>query len=79
MTLIANLPERWDDEVDLIAIGSGIGGLSAAIAAHDNGLKSIVLERSGQVGGVTALSQGQVWVPGAGIVVRAASRRHGVP
>jgi 3-oxosteroid 1-dehydrogenase len=64
MTLIANLPERWDDEVDLIAIGSGIGGLSAAIAAHDNGLKSIVLERSGQVGGVTALSQGQVWVPG---------------
>lgn len=64
MKLICNLPERWDQETDLIAIGSGIGGLSAAITAHDNGLKTIVLERSPQVGGVTALSQGQVWVAG---------------
>jgi 3-oxosteroid 1-dehydrogenase len=64
MPTIRNLPERWDEEADLVAIGSGIGGLSAAIAAHDNGLKVIVLERSGQVGGVTALSQGQVWVCG---------------
>jgi 3-oxosteroid 1-dehydrogenase len=62
--LINNLPDNWDREVDVIAIGSGIGGLSAAITAHDNGASAIVLERSGQVGGVTALSQGQVWVPG---------------
>lgn len=64
MKLIENLPERWDEEVDFIAIGSGIGGLAAAIAAHDLGLKAVVLERSAQVGGVTALSQGQVWVAG---------------
>jgi 3-oxosteroid 1-dehydrogenase len=62
--MIRNLPEKWDLETDLIAIGSGIGGLSAAITAHDHGLGAIVLERSGQVGGVTALSQGQVWVAG---------------
>jgi 3-oxosteroid 1-dehydrogenase len=64
MATIRNLPERWDEEVDLVAIGSGIGGLSAAITAHDAGLRAVVLERSGQVGGVTALSQGQVWVAG---------------
>lgn len=64
MTIIRNLPERWDEEYDLVAIGSGIGGLSAAIAAADAGLKAVVLERSGQVGGVTALSQGQVWIAG---------------
>lgn len=64
MVTISNLPERWDEEVDLVAIGSGIGGLSAAITAHDAGLRAVVLERSGQVGGVTALSQGQVWVAG---------------
>jgi len=64
MVTIRNLPERWDEEVDLIAIGSGIGGLSAAITAHDAGLKTVVLERSDQVGGVTALSQGQVWISG---------------
>lgn len=64
MVLISNLPERWDEEVDLVAIGSGIGGLSSAITAHDRGLKAMVLERSDQVGGVTALSQGQVWIAG---------------
>lgn len=62
--MIRNLPEKWDVEIDLVAIGSGIGGLSAAITAHDLGARTMVLERSGQVGGVTALSQGQVWVPG---------------
>lgn len=62
--MIRNLPEKWDLETDLIAIGSGIGGLSAAITAHDYGLGAMVLERSGQVGGVTALSQGQVWIAG---------------
>ena len=62
--LINNLPAKWDIEADLVSIGSGIGGLSAAITAHDNGLKAIVLEKSDQVGGVTALSQGQVWIPG---------------
>ncbi|MCX7863537.1 MAG: FAD-binding protein, partial [Novosphingobium sp.] len=62
--MIRNLPEKWDIETDLVCIGSGIGGLSAAITAHDNGLRPIVLEKSGEVGGVTALSQGQVWVPG---------------
>ncbi len=62
--IINNLPERWDVETDLVAIGSGIGGLASAIAAHDNGLGAIVLEKSDQVGGVTALSQGQVWVAG---------------
>jgi 3-oxosteroid 1-dehydrogenase len=62
--MINNMPDAWDIETDLIAIGSGIGGLSAAITAHDKGLQALVLERSGQVGGVTALSQGQVWVAG---------------
>jgi 3-oxosteroid 1-dehydrogenase len=62
--MIRNLPETWDLEADVVAIGSGIGGLSAAITAHDHGASAMVLERSDQVGGVTALSQGQVWVPG---------------
>jgi 3-oxosteroid 1-dehydrogenase len=62
--MIRNLPERWDVEADLVAIGSGVGGLASAITAHDQGLSALVLERSAQVGGVTALSQGQMWVAG---------------
>lgn len=62
--MIRNLPERWDVETDVVAVGSGIGGLSAAIVAHDQGLGAIVLERAEQVGGVTALSLGEIWIPG---------------
>ena len=62
--MINNLPPHWDLEADVVAIGSGIGGLSAAITAHENGASAIVLERSDQVGGVTALSMGEVWVAG---------------
>jgi 3-oxosteroid 1-dehydrogenase len=64
MAMISNLPERWDYEADVVALGSGIGGLSAAIAAHDHGASAIVLERAEQVGGVTALSLGEVWIAG---------------
>ena len=62
--MIRNLPAKWDLEADVVSIGSGIGGLSAAITAHDHGASAIVLERSSQVGGVTALSMGEVWVAG---------------
>ncbi len=64
MTVLNNLPAKWDMETDVVAIGSGIGGLSAAITAAEGGLKAMVLEKSDQVGGVTALSVGEVWIAG---------------
>ncbi|MDE2404699.1 MAG: FAD-dependent oxidoreductase [Sphingomonadales bacterium] len=62
--MLNNVPAAWDIETDVVAIGSGIGGLSAAITAHEHGASAVVLERSDQVGGVTALSMGEVWVAG---------------
>ncbi len=62
--MIRNLPAQWDLEADVVAIGSGGGGLCAAITAHDHGASALVLERSDQVGGVTAFSMGEVWIPG---------------
>ncbi len=62
--LIANLPPRWDMEADLVAVGSGAGGVAAAITAPDHGASAMVIERTDQVGGVTAYSLGEVWVPG---------------
>jgi 3-oxosteroid 1-dehydrogenase len=62
--MIRNIPARWDFEADVVSIGSGIGGLAAAITAHDHGASALVLERSSQIGGVTALSMGEVWVAG---------------
>jgi len=62
--MIRNLPAKWDHEADVVAIGSGGGGLCAAITAHDHGASAVVLERTDQVGGVTAYSMGEVWIPG---------------
>jgi 3-oxosteroid 1-dehydrogenase len=62
--MIRNLPAKWDLETDVVSVGSGGGGLAAAITAHDHGARALVLERANQVGGVTALSMGEVWVAG---------------
>lgn len=48
---------------DVIVIGSGAGGLSAAVFAALDGARVIVLERSHFVGGTSALSAGSVWIP----------------
>src|SRR5258708_2483178 len=53
----------WDQTADVVVVGSGIGGLSAAIAAHDRGAKVIVLEKAPKLGGVSAYSGGEVFVP----------------
>lgn len=53
----------WDESVDLVVVGSGGGGLVAALAAKDAGLQSIVIEKQAVVGGSTAMSGGIVWLP----------------
>ena len=55
--------KNWDQEVDVIAVGSGGSGLTAALLAHDRGAKALVLERSDKVGGTTAVSGGGLWIP----------------
>lgn len=53
----------WDREVDVVCVGSGLGGLVAAIAAHDAGAQALVLEKAPKLGGVCAYSGGEVFVP----------------
>jgi succinate dehydrogenase/fumarate reductase flavoprotein subunit len=48
---------------DVIVVGSGASALTAAIAAHDRGARVSVVERSGSIGGTTAVSGGGVWMP----------------
>ena len=51
------------ESVDLLVIGSGAGGLSAAVTAAHLGLKVLVVEKEAQYGGTTAWSGGWMWVP----------------
>ena len=48
---------------DVIVVGSGAGALMAAIRAHDQGLKALVVEKTGLVGGTSAISGGGIWIP----------------
>jgi 3-oxosteroid 1-dehydrogenase len=54
----------WDLETDFVSVGSGIGGLAAAITAREQGLDAAVLEKANLLGGVTAFSYGEIWVAG---------------
>src|SRR5438128_2554796 len=53
----------WDESVDLAIVGSGGGGLVAALAAIDLGLEPLVVEKQGKVGGSTGMSGGIIWLP----------------
>lgn len=57
------MTQRWHSEVDVVVVGSGGAGLTAAVLAHDNGAKVTVVERSDKIGGTTAVSGGGIWVP----------------
>ncbi len=52
------------DRFDLIVIGSGAGGLTAAATAARHGARVLVLEKSMLLGGTSAVSGGMIWVPG---------------
>src|SRR3546814_7240504 len=49
--------------VDLLVLGSGAGGLTAALTAALSGLSALVLEHAPVIGGTSARSSGTVWIP----------------
>ena len=48
---------------DIVVVGSGAAGMTAALTGSLLGLKVRILEKSDVVGGTTALSAGSVWIP----------------
>jgi 3-oxosteroid 1-dehydrogenase len=54
---------KWDQEADIVVVGSGMGASTAAIVAHDNGDKVVVLDKAPIAGGTSAKSAGVIWVP----------------
>ena len=57
------MAQQWSDNTDVIVIGSGSAGLSAALSAQHHGAEVLVLERSDKLGGTSAVSGGLPWIP----------------
>ncbi|MEM1666204.1 MAG: flavocytochrome c [Nitrososphaerota archaeon] len=57
------LPAKWDEVYEIVIVGTGFAGLSAAIEAYDAGIRDIViLEKMPYVGGNSIINGGQFGV-----------------
>ncbi len=60
-----NNQQIWDDEYDVVVIGSGFAGLAAAIEAKQAGARVIIIEKMGVPGGNSAINGGLLAVAGS--------------
>jgi 3-oxosteroid 1-dehydrogenase len=59
-----NRSPRLASEYDVVVLGAGAGGMTAALVAATEGLRVLLVERTAQVGGSTSRSAGTLWIPG---------------
>lgn len=64
-----------ESSADVVIIGAGASGMCAAIAAHDAGATTMLIEKASALGGTAAVSGGVVWAPANGHM-SAAERTH---
>src|SRR3954468_8813030 len=64
------------DSYDVVVVGAGGAGMTAALAAARQGLDTLLIEKSAYFGGSTARSGGGVWIPG-NYALRAAGEADG--
>jgi 3-oxosteroid 1-dehydrogenase len=69
----ASLDDKFDVEVDVLVVGSGAAGMTAALTAKAAGLDTLLVEKSDVFGGTTAISGGGIWAPNAPEIVRRGS------
>src|SRR5687768_10232351 len=55
--------EKWDQEVDLLVLGTGAAGLAATLTSAAQGSEVLAVEKTEFIGGTTAYSAGTCWVP----------------
>lgn len=58
-----NANTQFDAEYDVVVVGSGAGAMTAAVTAAAQQLRVLVVEKTSEYGGTSALSGGGIWVP----------------
>lgn len=66
-----NVTSTWDEEIDLLVVGAGAGGMTAALTGALRGLEVLLCEKTEMVGGITSTSGGTLWIPGTQLSVEA--------
>ncbi|MBA2952580.1 3-oxosteroid 1-dehydrogenase [Nocardioides sp. MAH-18] len=69
--LSAAHPAALPESVDVVVVGAGGAGMTAALAAKKRGLETVLIEKSSYFGGSTARSGGGVWIPNNSALKRA--------
>jgi len=59
-TSTSALPEKWDEEADVVVVGFGIAGACAALGAAEKGANVILIEESSMPAGNTIFSGGVI-------------------
>lgn len=54
---------NWDAEYDVVVVGSGAGGMTAALCSQAKGLSTLLIEKDKVYGGTSAVSGGGIWIP----------------
>lgn len=57
------VPDKWDEETDIIVVGTGVAGYGAAIEAKDAGADVMMIEKENWYGGNSLLSGGNMQFP----------------
>ena len=63
--------DEWVENFDVAIVGSGAGGMAAAIVAAQKGLSVVVVEKTQWFGGTTAFSGGAIWIPNSDHSIKA--------
>jgi len=73
-TAPASPPAQWDREADVVVIGAGATGMTAAIVAREAGLRVLLVEQENDIGGHAITSGGNVPLGGG----TRAQTQHGI-
>ncbi|MER6944198.1 3-oxosteroid 1-dehydrogenase [Nonomuraea sp. NPDC000554] len=61
--VLGRAPAYADDEYDVVVVGCGAAGMTAALTAAKRGLRTVVVEKAPTFGGSAARSGAGIWIP----------------